>query len=199
MKRISLVRLPGNSASSGASAQCQDGRATLHRRPLAGPLDHRMTDKDGLQPVFLEERHLEGKQRQHQIEIAGHFFGAIGTRRPDLWRDIIHGADGWITLLIPCATRWVKSGLSITTTTSGRVFSAKFTACFTRPRIWGIAGTTSRRPITAVVSRDKGFQTLTRHRQPAHAGKTDAVAGRCFSPPSAARPARRPTARRTRS
>jgi len=66
---------------------------------MGGPLDHRMTDKGGSQPILLEERHLEGKQRQHQVEIMRHRLRAIGAGRPDLWRDIIHGANGGIPRL----------------------------------------------------------------------------------------------------
>ena len=53
------------------------------------------------------------------------------------------------------AMRWVKSGLSISTTASGCVATAKSAAWRTRRRMAGMRGTTSRRPITAVASSGK--------------------------------------------
>ena len=101
MKRISLVRLPGSTPASGASAAMPKPRAQFRAaghacfaRSITG-----WPTKTRLQSVFLEERHLERKQRQHQIEIARHGARAIGAAGPDLRRDIIDRADRGIAPL----------------------------------------------------------------------------------------------------
>ena len=94
MQRISLVRLPGSTASSGASG-AMPRRARNASPPVmrVGALDRRMADEDRVQPIFLEERRLERQQRQHQIEIIRHRAGAIGAAGPHLRGDVVDRGD----------------------------------------------------------------------------------------------------------
>src|SRR5262249_36546951 len=131
-------------------------------------LDDGMTDERRLQANVGEERRLERQQTQHVIEIRRHFLRAVGTRRPHLRRGVGNGVEVGSGRSYGCgvtrwggsvrmrlATRCVKSGLSMVTTMSGCVLTAKSAAWRTRARMRRTRGATSRRPITDVSSSEK--------------------------------------------
>jgi hypothetical protein len=89
MKLISLLRLPGSTASSDAVAGAE--RLAAGHQPSA--FQGGMADEHRLQPVLLEELRFKRQQRQHQVEIIRHGLGASGTRRPDLRRHVVDGDD----------------------------------------------------------------------------------------------------------
>ena len=100
MKRISLVRLPGRTPAAAHRRRCPAARASAAPPVIFGARSITgWPTKTRFQSVFLEERHLERKQRQHQVEIARHLARAIGAAGPDLRRDIIDGADRRIDAL----------------------------------------------------------------------------------------------------
>ncbi len=128
-KRISLLRLPGKQneqrrlrAQAVAHAELRD----LRRIGGDLALERRVTDEARIEAVALEKRRLERQERQQMIDEVFERAGrATAPRRPKL-----AGAT-YLTIGIAGARRFrrramrcVKSGLSISTTRSGRCATA---------------------------------------------------------------------------
>ena len=169
MKRISFVRLPGRTRQQRRIGRNAEPRAQgITARHRLGPLDHRMADKRPPAAHVARRTALrtETAPARDRNNAPSSWRDRAARPRPAAPHSSRCGSIGSMRLR-RCAMRWVKSGLSITTTASGRVRSAKSAACFTRRRIAGMRGTTSRRPITAVASSGKRLSRSLRAPSPA--------------------------------
>ena len=126
--------------------------------------------------MLFEERRLEWQQRQHKIEIFRHGASAVRAHGPHLRSDIIDGGNVRVGAFEARAMRWVKSGLSISTTASGCVASAKSAGLANAGKDFRNFGNNFAQTHNgSVIKREQRLQPLRCHRQPTDAGDLDVL------------------------